>query len=585
MTKDKKLKSIESLSGQENADIRNVIKGMGYSDDDLDSGRPVIGIANSWNTIIPGHFNFRQLSEQVIKGIHRAGGTAFEFGVIGLCDAISKNNFNYVLPSREVIADSIEIMANSNPFDGLVLMASCDKIVPGMLMGAARVNIPAIVVNSGPMLGGIEFNGKKSDSTSVSEALGMLKSEKITENDYKNIENLSCPTCGSCSFMGTANTMCCLAEAMGMTLPDSSGVPAVHAERLRLAEKSGEQICELVWDNISTSKIITKGAIENAIKVCMAIGGSTNAILHLTALAYEAEIDINVLELFDRFSKSTPTIAKVNPAGKNDMEAFWRAGGIPRIIQNLQSILNMDAMTCTGKSMSENASEFSFIFPENRDVIRSIENPFSTSGGVAILKGNLAPKTAISKPVAIDPEVWKFKGTAVVFDSDEDAIKAILEKKIKPGNVVVIRYEGPKGGPGMVEMYRSLKYLNGMGLNKSTAVVTDGRFSGTNNGCFVGHISPEAAEGGPIAIVENGDEITVDVTTNSIHLHVSDDEIGARLEKWSPPEPKVKKGYLSIYSRLASSADEGAVIKNRYLVNKNHINNMIVSPGAGPTPV
>ena len=560
----KKLKSMKSLSGQKNADIRNVIKGMGYSDDDLDSGRPVIGVANSWSTVIPGHFNFRQLSEQVIKGIHRAGGTAFEFGVIGLCDAIAKNYFNYVLPSREVIADSIEIMANSNPFDGLVLMASCDKIVPGMLMGAARVNIPAIVVNSGPMLGGIEFNGKKSDSTSVSEALGMLKSDRITETEYRNIEDLSCPTCGSCSFMGTANTMCCLAEAMGMSLPDSSGVPAVYAGRLRLAEKSGEKICELVRNSVTTCDVITANAIKNAIRVCLAIGGSTNAILHLTALAYEAELDINVLELFDEFSKSTPTIARVNPAGVNDMEAFWKAGGIPRVIKNLQPLLNMDEITCTGKRMKENISGFSFVFPENLEVIRSLEEPFSKSGGVAVLRGNLAPKTAISKPAAIDPAVWNFRGAAVVFDSDADAVKAILAKKIKPGNVVVIRYEGPKGGPGMVEMYRSLKYLNGMGLNKSTAVITDGRFSGTNNGCFVGHISPEAAEGGPIAIVKNGDEITVDVIRNSIHLHVSDDEINARLESWIPPAPKVKKGYLNIYSkRLASSADEGAVIKNR----------------------
>ena len=563
MLKDKKLKSMESLSGQENADIRNVIKGMGYSDDDLDSRRPVIGVANSWSTVIPGHFNFRQLSEQVIKGIHRAGGTAFEFGVIGLCDAVAKNYFNYVLPSREVIADSIEIMANSNPFDGLVLMASCDKIVPGMLMGAARVNIPAIVVNSGPMLGGIEFNGKKSDSTSVSEALGMLRSDKITEREFENIENLSCPTCGSCSFMGTANTMCCLTEAMGMSLPDSSGVPAVYAERLRLAEKSGEAVCELVRNNIRACDVINAEAIKNAVRICMAIGGSTNAILHLTALAYEAELDINVPGLFDGFSKDTPTIARVNPAGKNDMETFWRAGGIPRVIKNLQPLLDMDVMTCTGKTIKENISEFSFVFPENEEVIRPIENPFSRSGGVAVLRGNLAPKTAISKPAAIDPEVWTFRGTAVVFDSDADAIKAILEKTIKPGNVVVIRYEGPKGGPGMVEMYRSLKYLNGMGLNKSTAVITDGRFSGTNNGCFVGHISPEAAEGGPIAIVEDGDEITIDVTKNSIHLHISDEEIDARLKRWTPPEPKVKKGYLSIYSKLASSADEGAVIKNR----------------------
>ncbi|MFC1837930.1 dihydroxy-acid dehydratase [Thermodesulfobacteriota bacterium] len=559
----KKLKSMESLSGRENADIRNVIKGMGYSDDDLDSGRPVIGVANSWNTIIPGHFNFKQLSEQVIKGIHRAGGTAFEFGVIGLCDAICKNNFNYVLPSREVIADSIEIMANSNPFDGLVLMASCDKIVPGMLMGAARVNIPAILVNSGPMLGGIDFMGRKADSTSASEAFGMLTSDNITEEEFKNIEDLSCPTCGSCSFMGTANTMCCLAETMGMCLPDSSGIPAVYADRLRLAEKSGEKICELISSEIKPRDIITGRSIENAIRVCMAIGGSTNAILHLTALAYEAELPVNVLDLFDTFSDSTPTIARVNPAGKNDMEEFWKAGGLPRVIDNLKSLLHMDEMTCTCGKLGENIATFNYRFPENKEVISSMEEPFSDSGGVVVMRGNLAPKSGISKPAAIDPEVWQFRGKAVVFDSDEEAIRAIKDKKIKPGNVLVIRYEGPKGGPGMVEMYRSLKYLHGMGLHKSTAVITDGRFSGTNNGCFVGHISPEAAEGGPMAIVEDDDEITIDVINKNIHLHVSDEEMNSRLMKWKPPELKVKRGYLSIYSRLASSADEGAVIKNR----------------------
>lgn len=558
-----KLKSMESLSGRENADIRNVIKGMGYSNDDLDSGRPVIGIANSWSTVIPGHFNFKQLSEQVIKGIHRAGGTAFEFGVIGLCDAICKNYFNYVLPSREVIANSIEIMANSNPFDGMVLMASCDKIVPGMLMGAARVNIPAILVNSGPMLGGIDFMGRKADSTSASEAFGMLASGNITEEEFKNIEDLSCPTCGSCSFMGTANTMCCLAEAMGMCLPDSSGIPAIYADRLRLAEKSGEKICELVSNNIKTRDIITGRSIENAVRACMAIGGSTNAILHLTALAYEAELPVNVLELFDSFSENTPTIAKVNPAGADDMEAFWKAGGIPRVIDNLKSLLHMDEMTCTCDRLGENIASFNYRFPENKEVIRSMEDPFSASGGVVVMRGNLAPGSGISKPAAIDPEVWQFRGKAVVFDSDEEAIRAIKEKKIKPGNVLVIRYEGPKGGPGMVEMYRCLKYLHGMGLHKSTAVITDGRFSGTNNGCFVGHISPEAAEGGPIAIVEDDDEITVDVINKSIHLHVSDEEMNKRFKKWTPPEPKVKRGYLSIYSRLASSADEGAVIKNR----------------------
>jgi dihydroxy-acid dehydratase len=559
-----KMKSAESLCGLENADIRNVLKAVGYSDDDLTTKRPAIGIANSWNTLIPGHFSLNQISEQVKKGIHRAGGTVYEFGVIGLCDAIAKENFNYVLPSREVICDSVEIMAGANPLDGIVLLASCDKIVPGMLMAAARLDIPAILVNSGTMLGGIEFGGRKSDATSVSEALGMYKTGKISLEEYRTIEDLSCPTCGSCSFMGTANTMCCLAEAMGMSLTDGAAIPAVYADRLRLAEQSGEAICNLVKQGITARDIINQKSLENAVKVCLTIGGSTNAVLHLTALAYEAEADISILDAFDVSSKNTPTIAKVYPAAKWDMEDFWRAGGIPRVMDRLRSILHMDAMTCTGQSMKENIDTFQYRFSEKNEVIATMDQPFATSGGLAVIRGNLAPKTGISKPAAIDPSVRQFTGTAVVFDSEEEANQAILDGKIKEGNVVVIRYEGPKGGPGMVEMYRALKYLYGMGLNTSTAVVTDGRFSGTNNGCFVGHISPEASEGGPIAIVENGDKISIDVINGTIHLHVSDDEIERRLKNWQEPEPKVKKGYLSLYSRLASSADEGAVIKHRF---------------------
>ncbi len=559
-----KMKSTKSLCGLENADIRNVFKGMGYSDDDLTTRRPVIGIANSWNTLIPGHFNFNQISEQVKKGIHRAGGTVCEFGVIGICDALAKNSFNYVLPSREVICDSVEIMAEANPLDGIVLLGSCDKIVPGMLMAAARLDIPAILVNAGPMLGGVAFGGRKSDATSASEAFGMHKTGKISLEEYKNVEDLSCPTCGSCSFMGTANTMCCLAEAMGMSLTDAAAIPAVYADRLRLAEQSGEAICHLVKQGITARDIINKKSLENAVKVCLAIGGSTNAVLHLTAFAYEAEVDINILDAFDEFSKNTPTIAKVYPASNWDMEDLWKAGGIPRIIDRLQSILSMDVMTCTGKTMKENIDGFRYRFPKNNEVIKTIDEPFGSSGGLAVLRGNLAPKTGISKPTAIDPSVRQFTGTAVVFDSEEEATQAIIDGRIKGGTVVVIRYEGPKGGPGMVEMYRALKYLSGMGLAKSTAVVTDGRFSGTNNGCFVGHVSPEAAEGGPIAIVKNGDKISIDVINNTIHLHVSDDEIGRRLKSWKKPEPKVKKGYLSLYSRLASSADEGAIIKHRF---------------------
>jgi dihydroxy-acid dehydratase len=559
-----KMKSTESFCGLENADIRNVLKGMGYSDDDLTTKRPAIGIANSWNTLIPGHINLNQISEQVKKGIHRAGGTVYEFGVIGLCDAIAKEHFNYVLPSREVICDSVEIMAEANPLDGIVLLASCDKIVPGMLMAAARLDIPAILVHGGPMLGGIPFGGRKSDATSVSEALGMYKTDKISLEEYKMVEDLSCPTCGSCSFMGTANTMCCLTEALGMCLTDGASIPAVYADRLRLAEQSGEAICNLVTQGITARDIINKKSLENAVKVCLTIGGSTNAVLHLCAIAYEAEAEINIMDAFDEFSKNTPTIAKVYPAAHWDMEDLWKAGGIPRVMDRLQSMLHMDVMTCTGKTMKENIEGFSYRFPENNDVITTMDQPFATSGGLAVLRGNLAPKTGISKPAAIDPSVRQFTGTAVVFDSEKGANQAILDGKIKDGDVVVIRYEGPKGGPGMVEMYRALKFLNGMGLAQSTAVITDGRFSGTNNGCFVGHISPEAEEGGPIAIVENGDKISIDVLNGTIHLHVSDDEIETRLKNWKKPAPKVNKGYLRLYTKLASSADEGAIIKHRF---------------------
>lgn len=561
MGNDGKLKSPVSLCGLENADIRNILKGMGYSDDDLTKDRPVIGIANSWSTLVPGHVSFQQLSEQVKKGIHRAGGTVVEFGTIGICDGLAKNNFNYVLPSREIICDSVEAMAGANPIDGLILLASCDKIVPGMLMAAARLNIPAILVPAGPMLGGPPFGGRKADATSASEAYGMYKTGKLSLEDYENVEDLSCPTCGSCSFMGTANTMCCLSEAMGMSLTDGAAIPAVYADRLRLAEQSGEAICDLVRQGIKTRDIMTKESLENTVKVCLAIGGSTNAVIHLTAFAHEGEIDIDILDAFARFSKITPTIAKVYPASNYDMEDLWKAGGIPRVIDRMQSILHMDVMTCTGKTMKENIGSFRYRFPENNDVIKSLDEPFGFSGGLAVMRGNLAPKTGISKPAAIDPAVRQFTGVAVVFDSEKEAEDAIIEGKIKGGDIVVIRYEGPKGGPGMVEMYRALKYLAGMGLAKSTAVVTDGRFSGTNNGCFVGHISPEAAEGGPLAIVENGDKISIDVINCTIHLNVSDEEIESRMKSWKKPEPKVRRGYLSLYSKLASSADEGAILK------------------------
>jgi dihydroxy-acid dehydratase len=534
---------------------------MGFSNDDLE--RPIIGIANSWNNISPGHFNLNQLSEQVKKGIYRSGGTAVEFGVIGACDGIAQGHkgMHYILPSREVICSSIEIMVEAHQLDAIVLLASCDKVVPGMLMAAARLDIPAILVNGGPMAGGVVFDERKSDSTSMSEALGMYRAGKITKEKCLLLEDLVCPSCGSCAFLGTANTMGCLSEALGMSLPGAGLIPATHSDRLRIAYESGIAIVNLTKNNITAKQIINKESVENAVKVCLGISGSTNAVLHLTAIAYEAGLNMNVLEDFDEFSQKTPQVAKVNPAAKWDMEDFWMAGGIPRVIERMMPLLNKDVLTCTGKTLEENVKNYQYKFPENNEIIKTLENPFGFLGGIAVLKGNLAPKTGVSKPGAIDPSVYKFSGKAIVFDSEEEAEKAILNGEVKPGHVVVIRYEGPKGGPGMREMFKAMKYLYGMGLTKNIALVTDGRFSGTNNGCFVGHVSPEAAEGGPIAIVEDGDLITIDVNNRRLEIDLSDEEIKERLSKWQPPKPKFTKGYLSIYSKLASSAAEGAVVK------------------------
>jgi dihydroxy-acid dehydratase len=411
------------------------------------------------------------------------------------------------------------------------------------------------------MGGGVEFDGRKTDLTSIDEALGMFRAGKISEEKYSALEDLACPSCGSCAFLGTANTMCCLTEAMGMSLPGGALIPATHSDRLRAARASGAAICNLVEKGISARKIINKKSIENAIRVCMGISGSTNAVLHLSAIAYEAEEVTDILATFEKFSKTTPHIAKVNPAAKWDMEDFWKAGGIPRVMDRLNPLLHGDVMTCTGKTVSENLKSYAYPFPENSEIIKTLEKPFGHMGGVAVLRGNLAPDSGISKPGAIDPALFQFSGRARVFDSEEEANEAILQKRIHAGDVVVIRYEGPKGGPGMREMYKAMKYLYGMGLNKSTALITDGRFSGTNNGCFVGHISPEAAEGGPIAIVQDGDEIRIDVEKGTLELQVSSEEIQERFKAWKRPAPKFKRGYLELYSRLASSAAEGAVIK------------------------
>lgn len=541
---------------------RSVFKAMGCSEDDLE--RPIIGIANAWNEVVPGHINLRQIAEYVRKGIYRAGGTAVEFGVIGACDGAAQGHIgmHYILPSRELIANDIEVMVQAHQLDGIVLLGSCDKIVPGMLMAAARLGIPAIFLPGGPMLGGVEFDQRKSDLSTLSEALGMLKAGKIDDTSYESLEELAGPTCGSCAFLGTANTMCCIAEAMGMSLPGAALVPAVYAERFRLAEATGKAIVNLVANQITAKEIITVDSLENAARILMAIGGSTNAILHLSAIA--AEIGIKpqrMMELYDAVSENTPQIAKVNPASRFDMEDFYKAGGIPQVMKEITRLLNTECLTVTGRTVSDNLAAYKARFPVNRDVIETAATSFNTCKGLAILKGNLAPATAVAKPAAVDPEMWVFSGKAKVFDSEEAAETAILNGEIQSGDVVVIRYEGPKGGPGMREMYKAMKYLYGLGLAKKTALITDGRFSGTNNGCFVGHISPEAAEGGPLAIVLNGDEITINIPEKKLTLHVSDEEIARRLQQWQRPAPKFTKGYLGVYAKLATSAAEGAVIK------------------------
>jgi dihydroxy-acid dehydratase len=532
---------------------------MGYTDYDL--AQPLVGIANSWNRVVPGHYNLNLVSDYVKQGIHQAGGTPVEFGTIAACDGLAEGHrgMHYILPTRDLIANDVEMMIEAHRLDAVVLLGSCDKIVPGMLMAAARLDVPAILVVGGPMEGGCEFDGRAADTTSLTEALGMLKTGKIDEATYQKLEACATPTCGSCSFLGTANTMCCVAEAMGMCLPGTATILATHADRLRTAQESGRQIVELVRRGITARDIINPKGIENAIRVSTAIGGSTNVALHIPAISYEADCQVT-MERFETLCRSTPYIAKMNPSAAANVPDFHQAGGIPAVMKELLPILHTDALTVTGKPVSENV-EYAEI--KKTGIIRTLSNPWSPEGGLAVLEGNLAPNTAITKPAAIAPEMYRFTGRARCFNTEEEANAAILDGMVQAGEVVVIRYEGPKGGPGMREMYTAMKLLYGRGLALKTALVTDGRFSGTNNGCFVGHISPEAAEGGPIAVVEDGDQITIDITNRDLHLHVADKEIQARLARWQPPEPKFKRGYLALYARLAESADKGAIIRHK----------------------
>ncbi len=552
------------LGMEDSAFARSLFKSMGYTDSELKEGKPLIGIANTWNTLVPGHFNLDKVAEYVKNGIYAAGGTPVEFGTIAACDGVAQGHegMHYILPSREIICDSVEIMAQAHRLDGLVLLASCDKIVPAMLMAAARLDIPCIVCVGGPMLGGIEFDGRKSDLTSISEALGMLKAGKITECEYNSLENTACPGCGSCSFLGTANTMCCVSEALGMTLPGGALIPAAYAGRLRHSFEAGRAIVDLCKKGITPRQIMTKEAIRNAIKVTMAICGSTNAVLHLSAIAHEAELDMNVVEEFEALSKITPQIAKVNPAAKPEMEAFYRAGGIPRVMQHLGGLLDTSVMTVSGKTLAENLAGYVYEYPEDPTIIKTVEEPFSKTGGVAVLHGNLCPNTAVSKPGAIDPRHAPLCGQGQVLQQrGRRPRRPSWAARSRPATWWSSAMRAPRAAPGMREMFKAMKYMYGVGLSKSAALITDGRFSGTNNGCFVGHISPEAAEGGPLAIVHDGDEILIDVDEGVLELHVSDEEIAERYKTLELPKKNIPNGYLRLYAKVAASADEGAIIK------------------------
>ena len=539
--------------------IRALYKGMGYGDYDL--SRPMIGIANSWNGANPGHDNLRQVAECVREGILQAGGTPVEFGIIGPCDGMGCGNdgMHYILPARDLIANEVETMVQVNHLDAVVLLGSCDKVVPGLLMAAARLDLPAILVNGGPALGGCVFNGRESDNSTMVEALAMLNDGAITQAEYNRLEADSNPSCGSCSFLGTANTMCAVAEAMGMCLPGTSMIPAVMAERRRAARASGRRIVEMVREGLSARKIISKNGLENALKLGMAIGGSTNMALHFPAIAYEAECDFTIDDV-DRIARSTPHLANIYPNGPENVPAFYRAGGVPAVMKQLLPLLSPEAVTCTGKGWPELLESVPAV--EN-DIIHAIPNAWHSWGSLAVLRGSLAPNTAVTKPTAIHPDMLRFEGTAACFNSEDLASEAVMAGRIKPGTVLVVRYEGPKGGPGMREMVRLMKLLTGQGLALTTAVITDGRFSGSNNGCFVGHISPEASEGGPIAVVQDGDPILIDVEGGRLELNIPPEELSARLAAFTPAPRPPLRGWLNVYARLSESADKGAIIRNR----------------------
>lgn len=552
------MKSDAVKTGMQQAPHRSLFNALGMTEEEMK--KPMVGIVSSYNEIVPGHMNLDKIVEAVKLGVAMAGGTPVVFPAIAVCDGIAMGHIGmkYSLVTRDLIADSTECMALAHQFDALVMVPNCDKNVPGLLMAAARINVPAVFVSGGPMLAG-HVKGHKTSLSSMFEAVGAYTAGTITEEDVKEYERKTCPTCGSCSGMYTANSMNCLTEVLGMGLKGNGTIPAVYSERIKLAKHAGMQVMEMYRRNIRPRDIMTKEAFMNAMTMDMALGCSTNSMLHLPAVAHEAGVDLNV-DIANEISARTPNLCHLAPAGPTYMEDLNEAGGIYAVMNEIskKGLLNLDCMTVTGKTVGENIKNCPNLNPE---VIRPVENPYSQTGGIAILKGNLAPDSAVVKRSAVAPEMLKHEGPARVFDCEEDAIAAIKGGKIVAGDVVVIRYEGPKGGPGMREMLNPTSAIAGMGLGSTVALITDGRFSGASRGASIGHASPEAAVGGPIALVEEGDRISIDIDNHSLNVLVSDEELEARRAKWQPREPKVTSGYLARYASLVTSADKGAILQ------------------------
>ncbi len=551
------MRSDNAKAGMQQAPARSLFRALGLTEEEL--ARPLIGVVSSYNEIVPGHMNLDKIVEAVKQGVAMAGGTPIVFPAIAVCDGIAMGHvgMKYSLVTRDLIADSTECMALAHQFDGLVMVPNCDKNVPGLLMAAARLNIPTVFVSGGPMLAG-RVKGEKKSLSSMFEAVGAYAAGTMTEEDVEDFANRVCPTCGSCSGMYTANSMNCLTEVLGMGLKGNGTIPAVYSERIRLAKHAGMAVMEMVEKNICPKDIMTEGAFRNALTMDMALGCSTNSMLHLPAIAHEAGVELNV-DIANEISARTPNLCHLAPAGPTYMEDLNEAGGVYAVMNEISKLglLNLDCMTVTGRTVGENIKD---CVNKNPDVIRTVENPYSATGGIAVLRGNLAPDSCVVKRSAVVPEMLKHEGPARVFDSEEDAIAAIKGGRIVAGDVVVIRYEGPKGGPGMREMLNPTSAIAGMGLGASVALITDGRFSGASRGASIGHVCPEAAAGGPIGLVQEGDIISIDINANTINMKVSDEELKRRRENWVP-KTKVVSGYLKRYASHVTSADKGAVLR------------------------